>query len=106
MRKLALTLSFFLFVLYLPAFCQGNNVALKNITLKLQSFYAVNAIEKAYLHFDRPYYIAGDTMYFKAYVTFGEQHELSRQSGVLYIDLISPQNVIFRSIKLQLIDGL
>jgi hypothetical protein len=68
MRKLALTLSFFLFALYSPAFCHGNNPALKNITLKLQSFYAANAIEKAYLHFDRPYYIAGDTMYFKAYV--------------------------------------
>jgi hypothetical protein len=106
MRKLALTLSFFLFALYLPAFCQANNPALKNITLKLQSFYAVNAIEKAYLHLDRPYYISGDTMYFKAYVTFGEQHELSRQSGVLYVDLINPQNVIFRSIKLQLINGL
>jgi hypothetical protein len=106
MRKLAFALSFLLVAINLPAFCQGDNSALKSINLKLQSFYAGNAIEKAYLHFDRPYYIAGDTMYFKAYVTFGERHELSRQSGVLYVDLINPQHVIYRSIKLQLVDGL
>ena len=99
MRKLAFALSFLLVAINLPALCQGDNSALKSINLKLQSFYAGNAIEKAYLHFDRPYYIAGDTMYFKAYVTFGERHELSRQSGVLYVDLINPQHVIYRSIK-------
>jgi hypothetical protein len=106
MRKITFIILFFLTVFNLPAFCQGGNTVLKNIVVKLQSFYSGHPIEKAYLHFDKPYYVAGDTIYFKAYVTFGEQHELSRQSGVLYADLIGPQNNIYKSIKLQLKDGL
>jgi hypothetical protein len=106
MRKITFVILFFLTVFHLSAFCQGDNTVLKNIVVKLQSFYSGHTIEKAYLHFDKPYYIAGDTIYFKAYVTFGEQHELSRQSGVLYADLIGPQNNIYKSIKLQLKDGL
>src|ERR1700759_4299076 len=106
MRKLALVVFLIVNLFSLPAFCQVNNTVLKNIVVKLQSFYSGHTIEKAYLHFDKPYYVAGDTIYFKAYVTFGEQHELSRQSGVLYADLVGPRNNIYKSIKLQLKDGL
>lgn len=90
----------------LTAFCQADDAALKNITAKLQNYTSTHLLEKAYLHFDRPYYNAGDTIYFKTYVTLGEQHELSKLSGVLDVDLISPANEIQRSIKLQLNNGL
>jgi hypothetical protein len=89
-----------------PAFCQNNSATSIGAVAKLKSFYSGRIIEKAYLHFDRPNYLAGDTIYFKAYVTYGEQHELSSQSGVLDVDLIDPQNNFLRSIKLQLIDGI
>jgi len=67
---------------------------------------AARPVEKAYLQFDKPYYAAGDTIYFKAYVTLGERHRLSDQSGVLHVDLINPYNKIDQSIKLQLVNGL
>ncbi|MDB5133436.1 MAG: TonB-dependent receptor, partial [Mucilaginibacter sp.] len=60
----------------------------------------------AYLHFDKPYYVAGDTIYFKAYVTLGEKHRLSSLSGVLHIELVNTNNKIDQSIKLQLTNGL
>ena len=63
-------------------------------------------VEKAYLQFDKPYYAAGDTIYFKAYVTAGQRHMLSTLSGVLHVDLINPYNKIDQSIKLQLTNGL
>lgn len=91
---------------YLPAFSQSNNSGSTNPVSKLKGFYSNQVIEKTYLHFDRPYYWAGDTIFFKAYVTFGEQHELSTQNKTLNVDLISPQNIIIRSIKLQLKGGL
>jgi TonB-dependent SusC/RagA subfamily outer membrane receptor len=62
-------------------------------------------IEKAYLHFDKPYYATGDTIYFKAYVMLGEQHDLSRASSVLNVDLIDPKNTILATVKLQLNNG-
>jgi hypothetical protein len=76
-----------------------------NITTKLNAFLTEYVTEKAYLHFDKPYYAAGDTIYFKAYVTLGEKHELSNLSGVLHVDLINTQSKIDQSIKLQLING-
>ena len=66
----------------------------------------IRSTEKAYLHFDKPYYAAGDTIYFKAYVTLGEKHQLSNLSGVLHIDLINTANKIDQSVKLPLANGL
>jgi len=77
----------------------------KNIIAKLKTFSADYITEKAYLHFDKPYYSAGDTIYFKAYVTLGERHEPSTMSGVLYADLINTNNKIDQAIKLQVTDG-
>ncbi|HWD89009.1 MAG TPA: hypothetical protein VG367_12830 [Mucilaginibacter sp.] len=85
----------------LAAFCQGDSVLLN----KLKAFNQTRPVEKAYLHFDKSYYAAGDTIYFKAYVTMGERHVLSRISGVLHVDLINTKNKIDQSIKLQLADG-
>ncbi|MDB4921313.1 MAG: hypothetical protein JWQ54_3296, partial [Mucilaginibacter sp.] len=61
---------------------------------KLKRYLTDHVKEKIYLHFDKPYYAAGDTIYFKAYVTMGERHELSQISGVLHADLINTKNKI------------
>lgn len=70
-----------------------------------KTFAAKFPSEKAYLHFDKPYYAAGDTIYFKAYVALGNNHRLSDLSGVLHVDLINTQNKIDRSIKLPINNG-
>ncbi|MGZ3814972.1 MAG: hypothetical protein ACXVA0_24775, partial [Mucilaginibacter sp.] len=105
-RTPALLLLTLLFgVCHLPAYCQKNGDDLKGIISKLKTFNKTHYIEKAYLHFDKPYYDSGDTMYFKAYVTIGEQHQLTGLSGVLHVDLINTHNKIDQSIKLQLVNG-
>ncbi len=105
MRNLFLA-SVFLCAFSSHAFCQGSTSGSTGPVAKLKSFSSGRIIEKAYLHFDRTNYLAGDTIYFKAYITFGEQHELSSQSGVLDVDLTDPQNNLLRSIKLQLKGGM
>jgi len=77
-----------------------------NITNGLEQFFSHQLFENAYLQFDKPYYAAGDTIYFKAYVTEGELHKPSGLSGVLHVDLIDPENKIDQSIKLRLDTGL
>jgi TonB-dependent SusC/RagA subfamily outer membrane receptor len=86
------------------AWCQ-DNTASKNVITKLTSFLADRPTEKAYLQFDKPYYAAGDTIYFKAYVTEGEQHRPSGLSGVLHVDLVNTKDKTGQSIKLQLDSG-
>ena len=85
---------------------QSNNAAFTNIVNKLTSFSSTHKIEKAYLQFDKPYYAAGDTLYFKAYVTAGERHQLTDISGALHVDFINPKNEIEQSIPLQIDSGI
>jgi hypothetical protein len=84
---------------------EADSALIKNINTKLNNYTAGHITEKAYLHFDKPYYAAGDTMYFKACITSGDKHEPSTQSGVLYADLIGPDNKISHSIQLQVKQG-
>jgi hypothetical protein len=64
-----------------------------------------NAVEKTYLQFDKPYYAISDTIYFKAYLTLGAENKLSALSGILYAELIGPENKIVRALRLQIIAG-
>src|ERR1700727_1437146 len=78
----------------------------KSILSRLSAFSENHPVEKAYLQFDKPWYAAGDTIYFKAYVTAGGQHRLSNISGILHVDLINTKNKIDRSIKLKSDSGI
>ena len=76
-----------------------------DITAKLKAYTEKHPIEKVYLHFDKPYYAAGDTIYFKGYITLGQRHSPSVLSGVLHVDLVNTANKIDKSIKLQIVNG-
>ncbi|MFD0794544.1 carboxypeptidase regulatory-like domain-containing protein [Mucilaginibacter litoreus] len=76
------------------------------ITRQLERWAAINPVEKAYLHLDKPYYTAGDDIWFKAYVIKGAQHKLQPDSGILNVELIDELDSIKQSIKVQLHNGL
>ncbi|MEP6610309.1 MAG: MG2 domain-containing protein, partial [Mucilaginibacter sp.] len=103
-------LSFIIAVLPFLAFGQAaqnatGDAVISSITAKFANYSANHSIEKAYLQFDKPFYAVGDTIYFKAYLTLGAEHKLSALSGILYADLIDPDNKVARSIKLQILAG-
>jgi TonB-dependent SusC/RagA subfamily outer membrane receptor len=75
----------------------------KKVNDKLEAYKSGHPIEKVYLHFDKPYYAAGDTIYFKAYV-IDPTYKPSVLSSLLNAELISPDNTICQSIKLKLAD--
>jgi hypothetical protein len=62
--------------------------------------------EKVYLQTDKPYYVLGDTIWFKSYVTIGSRHQLSALSGSLYVDLINEKDSIIRALKLPITGGM
>ena len=62
-------------------------------------------IEKIHLHFNKPFYIVGDTIWFKAYLV-NAANELTEHSKILYVDLISESNFVLKSIKVPLVAGL
>ena len=76
------------------------------IVTALQKWNDTNPQEKVYLHTDRPNYLVGDTIWFKAYVTIGNKHQLSAMSGGLYVDLITESDSTAVSLKLPVTSGM
>jgi hypothetical protein len=106
MKKILYACAFLAAFCNLHAYGQNENAVINSAVAGLKTLSGNHMIEKAYLHFDKPYYAAGDTMRFKAYVTLGEHYDISKLSGILHVDLIAPGNVIIHSIKLQIVNGI
>jgi hypothetical protein len=106
MKAIFYSLALFIIFIGCDAYPQSSRQNEGDIVAKLRTYNKMHVTEKAYLQFDKPYYATGDTMYFKAYVTVGERHNLSRISGVLHVDLIGADNKANQSIKLQLVNGI
>ncbi|CAM3727015.1 MG2 domain-containing protein [Mucilaginibacter galii] len=62
--------------------------------------------EKVYLHTDRELYAAGDTLWYKAYLTDAQTGELAITSANLYVEIISPANNIISRQTILLTGGL
>lgn len=76
------------------------------IITALQKWTDTNPQEKVYLQTDKPYYLVGDTIWFKAYVTTGAKHQLSAISGALYVDLINEGDSLTKQLKLPITTGM
>jgi hypothetical protein len=101
--KIAFALNFALALLWfssLNAQIEDNNLRLadneKNIEIPF---------EKVYLHLDRPYYSAGDDIWFKAYLVDAMTNELSGITDNLNIELISPGLKIIKRLILRVENG-
>jgi hypothetical protein len=76
------------------------------LSTQLDKWADSHPVEKIHLHLDKPYYTAGDDIWFKAYVITGPLHRLQPDSGILNVELIDAQDSIIQSLKLQLHSGL
>ncbi len=62
-------------------------------------------VEKVHLHLDKPYYVIGDDIWFKAYVLDDGNAVPSLISGVLYLAIIDQKNTLVRTLTLPLLNG-
>jgi hypothetical protein len=100
--KLGLFFSFLTFLAFIPKADDPIN----KLTASLQRWTDSIPQEKVYLHMDKPYYVLGDTIWFKGYVTIGSRHQLSALSGALHVDLISEKDSVLQSLKLPITSGM
>ncbi len=98
-----------LLVFLLVSVFQGFSANAQEITAsflkQLQQQLEKTPIEKVHLHLDKPHYVLGDEIWFKAYVLDDRNAIPSLISGVLYIDLVDQTNKVVRSLKLPLLNG-
>src|SRR5260221_2358477 len=95
-----------LVLLSMSSFAQNDSTFFSHVGSSLSKWQQTNQTEKVYLHLDKPYYAAGDDIWFKAYVTLGNRHVLSGISGILNVELINYSDSIVQYVKLPLINGL
>nr|WP_320971191.1 hypothetical protein [Bacteroides intestinalis] len=79
---------------------QTDTVYMNNI---VSSFKQVTNLpqEKVYLHTDKPYYFAGDTIWLKAYLVNAITHFSGNGSHYVYVELINRKNKVQQRIKVQ-----
>lgn len=88
-------LSFFSFI--------NNDDLLKQLVSKLEKYHQTYPEEKAYLHTDKSYYVAGENLWFKAYLVDALTNRPDTVSVPLYVELIdnTAGKIIYkRTIKL------
>ncbi|RCH53715.1 TonB-dependent receptor [Mucilaginibacter hurinus] len=90
----------------LLSFNKVDDELIKTVAVQLDRWLSEHPQEKVHLHLDKPYYAAGEDIWFKAYVTVGPEHRLSAISGILNIELINSDDSIKQAIKLPLTSGL
>ena len=83
----------------------GPDSVIMNIKNKMDTFSTEHITEKVHIHFDRSWYAAGDTLWFKAYVVAGPNHQLSPISEVLHAELINDKDSVVKRLILQLNQG-
>jgi hypothetical protein len=98
--RIFFTLSFFAMILHFSAAAQDDATVLNQIMTKSAKLYNGYPIEKVYLHFDKPYYAVGDTIWFKAYLTY-YNHQPSELSKIIYVDVIGPSDTLVQALRLQ-----
>ena len=66
---------------------------------------AKNYQEKVYLHTDKPYYYAGDQLFFKGYFNYGNSYLKDELSKILHVELISTDRDLILRKKFLIQDG-
>ncbi|GGK89392.1 MG2 domain-containing protein [Rufibacter glacialis] len=86
-----------------PAWQQ--NDVINRVVAKLTTLHNKYPQEKVYLHLDKPYYAAGEDIWFKAYLVNAHSHQPSELNKVLYVELITPENTFYRTTAIRLDKG-
>lgn len=75
-------------------------------SLFAQEKQAIPDIEKTYIHTDRTRYVAGESLWYKAYNVYAYNNFLFNHSNILYVELISSDSKIIARNKTKLQGGL
>ncbi len=99
MKKTTISLALLMCTLFAAA-----QERLDSIAFRAMQVGQVMQQERVYLHFDNTAYYLGETMWFKAYVSFGTGNRPSTLSKVLYVELVAPEGYVVETKKYKISD--
>jgi TonB-dependent SusC/RagA subfamily outer membrane receptor len=85
--------------------CGQNSDIPDNLLLLFNRQLAVFPQEKIYLHTDKPYYISGEKIWFRAHLADAVSHVPSPVSRYVYVELINPLDSVVTRVKIRQEDG-
>ncbi|MFD0940949.1 TonB-dependent receptor plug domain-containing protein [Pedobacter boryungensis] len=95
------------FNLLLAISLQGNaQDPTTKIVESLQKYTTERPQEKVYLHFDKPYYAAGDTIWFKAYTITAVNNLPTNLSNTLNVNMVNEKDSVLHAKKIHLESGM
>lgn len=98
MRKL---LGILIFILSLLAFTVEDPADfIKKISSRFLLKLATYPQEKVYLHTDKPHYVAGENIWFRAYLVNAVTHAPSNASRYVYVELCNRQDSVVKKVKI------
>ena len=83
----------------------GQNDIPNNLALLFQNQLEIFPQEKIYLHTDKPYYISGEKIWFRAYLVDAMYHIATTDSRYVYVELINPLDSVVTRIKIRENEG-
>jgi len=100
---------FYLFVLSLLLVANGLHaqqkpaIPINNVVEKVQQYFGGYPVEKVHLHFDKPYYAVGDTLWFKTYM----HHNLFDYdpSKIVYVEVLNSKDSLIQTLRIPLKDN-
>ncbi|MGX1752810.1 carboxypeptidase-like regulatory domain-containing protein [Sphingobacterium sp. NPDC055346] len=75
------------------------NTAVENV----QKYFSVYPVEKVHLHFDKPYYAVGDTLWFKTYLNTNLFNY--DPSKIVYVDVINSRDSLMQTLRIPMQEG-
>lgn len=79
---------------------------LNGLINSIKTFNETRAIERLYLHLDKPEYLSEDTIWFKAYLFNAILLKNSSKSSLMYIEIATDSNRVVNRIMIPLISGI
>ncbi|MES2278017.1 MAG: hypothetical protein V4592_18455 [Bacteroidota bacterium] len=86
---------------------QGTDSAgIKKLLDKVEAHQKALTSEKLYLHFDKPYYAVGDTIWVKTYLLNTATRNASAFSNKVYVDLLNDSSKLIQTLVIPMASGL
>ncbi len=78
-------------------------IPINTVVERVQKYFGVYPVEKVHLHFDKPYYAVGDTLWFKTYL----QHNLFdySPSKIVYVEMLTSKDSLIQTLRVPLTDN-
>lgn len=75
-------------------------IPINTVVEKVQKYFGVYPVEKVHLHFDKPYYAVGDTLWFKTYLN----HNIYdyEPSKIVYVDVLTSKDSLMQTLRVPL----